>query len=91
MPDAPYEIAWTSPAKRAVGRIPEKVATAAVEFIYSGLARNPYRVGRPLRFELEGLHSAHRGDFRVVYRIDESMRTVHIEAIAHRADVYRKP
>ena len=70
--------------------MPEKAATAAIEFIYRALARNPYRVGRPLRFEMEGLHSADRGDFRVVYRIDESARTVHIEAIAHRADVYRK-
>ncbi len=73
-----------------MSRIREKAATAAIEFIYGGLARNPYRVGRPLRFELEGLRSAHRGDFRVVYRIDEPMRTVHIEAIAHRADIYRK-
>lgn len=90
MPDAPYEIAWTSPAKRAVSRLPEKVATAAIEFIYGGLARNPQRVGHPLRFELEGLHSAHRGDFRVVYRIDESNRTVHIAAIGHRGDIYRR-
>ncbi len=88
--DAPYTIAWAGPAKRAVARVPEKAATAAIEFIYSALARNPYRVGRPLRLELEGLHSAHRGDFRVVYRIDESTRTVHIQAIAHRADAYRK-
>lgn len=91
MPDGPYEVAWTSPAKRALVRIPEKVATAAIEFIYGALAVNPHRVGRALRFELKGLHSAHRGDFRVVYRIDQPTRTVHIEAIGHRADVYRRP
>jgi mRNA-degrading endonuclease RelE of RelBE toxin-antitoxin system len=65
-------------------RLPEKVATAAVEFIYSAPADNPLRVGRPLRFELEGRHSAHRGDYRVVDRIDEPRRRIHILAIDHR-------
>ena len=91
MPDEASEIAWAGPAKRALSRIPEKVATAAVEFIYGALAHNPQKVGRPLRFDLEGLNSAHRGDFRVVYRIDQPRRTVYIEVIAHRADVYRRP
>jgi mRNA interferase RelE/StbE len=88
-PGAPFEIHWASPAKRALRRLPEKVATAAIELIY-GLASNPSRVGRPLRFELEGLHSVHRGDYRVVYRIDDRHRRVQVLAIGHRADVYRR-
>jgi mRNA interferase RelE/StbE len=86
----PFEIHWAAPAKRALRRLPEKVATAAVEFIYGPLADNPGRVGRPLRFELEGLHSAHRGDYRVVYRVDDRHRRVVVPAIDHRADVYRR-
>jgi mRNA interferase RelE/StbE len=88
--DAPFEIHWAAPARRALRRLPEKVATAAVEFIYGPLASSPSRVGRPLRFELEGMHSAHRGDYRVVYRIDDRRRRVEVLAIAHRADVYRR-
>jgi mRNA-degrading endonuclease RelE of RelBE toxin-antitoxin system len=86
---APYEIEWASPARRALERLPERVATAVVEFIYGPLAERPYRVGRPLRFELEGKHSAHRGDYQVIYQIDEPGRRVIVLAIAHRADVYR--
>lgn len=71
-------------------RLPEKVATAAVEFVYGPLAGNPHRVGRPLRFELEGRHSAHRGDYRIVYRIDPERHVVLVLAIDHRADVYRR-
>ena len=81
-----YSIAWTPTSRRALTRLPEKAATAAVEFIYGQLARNPSRVGKPLRFELEGLHSARRGDFRIIYRITE---VVTIIAIEHRADAYR--
>lgn len=79
-------VAWAPTARRALTRLPEKAATAAVEFIYGQLAQNPRRVGKPLRFELEGLHSARRGDFRIIYRIAD---VVTIVAIEHRADVYR--
>lgn len=81
-----YAVAWTPTARRALARLPEKAATAAVEFIYGQLSENPQRVGKPLRFELEGLHSARRGDFRIIYRTTE---VVTIIAIEHRADVYR--
>jgi mRNA interferase RelE/StbE len=69
--------------------LPEKVAAAAVEFIYGPLAEDPRRVGRPLRLELEGRYSAHRGDHRIIYRIVDERKVVVVEAIAHRADVYR--
>lgn len=81
-----YDVAWTPTAKRALRRLPEKVATAAIEFIYGPLASNPQRVGKALRFDLEGLHSARRGDYRIIYRIDEHVTII---AIEHRADVYR--
>ncbi|XVX20070.1 type II toxin-antitoxin system RelE family toxin [Actinomycetota bacterium] len=81
-----HEIVWTPTAKRALQKLPEKVATAAIEFIYGPLAANPRRVGKALRFELDGLHSARRGDYRVIYRIDAR---VTILAIEHRADAYR--
>ncbi len=84
-----YEIRWSAAAQKAVERLPEKVATACVEFVYSGLAQNPRRVGRPLRFELVGLHSARRGDYRLVYLIDEEQGSVTVMAVQHRADVYR--
>ena len=81
-----YEIAWTPTAKRALQRLPEKVATAAIELIYGPLASTPQRVGKALRFDLEGLHSARRGDYRIIYRIDHRLTII---AIEHRADVYR--
>lgn len=86
MSDAPLRVAWTPTAKRALTRLPEKVAAAAVEFIYGSVAENPRRVGKALGRELEGLYSARRGDFRIIYRISD---VVTIMAIDHRADIYR--
>ena len=84
--DAPLSNAWTPTAKRALTHLPEKVAAAAVEFIYGPVAANPRRVGKPLRREMEGLHSARRGDFRIIYRISDVVTRV---AIDHRSDIYR--
>lgn len=89
MSEPDYAIAWTAPARRALSRLPEKVATAAAEFVYGSLAASPYRVGKPLKLGLTGLHSARRGDYRVIYRIDDKNHRIDVVAIEHRSDVYR--
>ena len=43
----------------------------------------------PLSRELAGYHSARRGAYRIVYRIDEAAGVVHVVRIDHRSDVYR--
>ena len=84
-----FAVAWTATARRTLTRLPEKVATSAVEFIYGSLAENPHRVGKPLKLGLAGLHSARRGDYRVIYRIDDDSQVVTVMAIEHRSDAYR--
>lgn len=89
MPDA-YRVGWAPSAKRALAKLPEKVATAVVEFVYGSLADNPYRVGRELHLELTGFHAARRGDLRVIYEIDDERHRVIVMTIDHRADAYRR-
>ncbi|MGL5819121.1 MAG: type II toxin-antitoxin system RelE family toxin [Phycicoccus sp.] len=84
-----YAIRITTRAERDLQRLPEKIATACVEFVFGPLADNPRRVGKPLRGELNGLHSARRGDYRVVYGIVEDTRTVEVIHIDRRSDGYR--
>lgn len=69
--------------------LPLAVAAAVTEFVTGPLLDSPGRVGKPLTRELEGYHAARRGAYRVIYRIDESARTVHVVRVDHRADVYR--
>jgi mRNA interferase RelE/StbE len=84
-----YAVAWTSPGKRALRNMPEKAANAAVEFIYGSLSESPHRAGKPLQFELADLHSARRGDYRIIYRISEEQRTIEVVTLEHRSDAYR--
>jgi mRNA-degrading endonuclease RelE of RelBE toxin-antitoxin system len=44
--------------------------------------------GKPLSRELAGYHSARRGAYRVVYRIGDAARVVHVVRIDHRSSVY---
>lgn len=76
------------PARRQIDRLPLAIAMAVLETL-DAIASNPHRLGKPLRFELEGCWSARRGPYRIIYRIDDARRTVSVLAVGHRADVYR--
>lgn len=76
-------------AERVLARLPERVAAAIGVFMLGPLTENPRRVGHPLRRELEGLHSARRGPYRVIYEILDATNEIHVLRIDHRADVYR--
>jgi mRNA interferase RelE/StbE len=85
-----YQIRFQTAARRAIGqRLPEAVAAAVLEFCEAALALNPHRVGKPLFGPLAGCHGARRGTYRIVYRIEENTRTVHVLGIDHRVEIYR--
>jgi mRNA interferase RelE/StbE len=86
--EQPWDVRVMPPARRQLDRLPISVAAAVVETL-GAIAGNPRRLGKPLRFELEGHWSARRGPYRIVYRIDDDARTVLVVAVAHRADIYR--
>jgi mRNA interferase RelE/StbE len=85
-----YTLSLLAPARRDLEhRLPEGVAAAAWAFIEGPLLENPHRVGKPLRNERQGLWSARRGQYRVIYRILAEVVVVEVVRVAHRADVYR--
>ena len=84
-----YQVQITARAARDLERLPEKVATACVEFIFGSLVENHKKLGKPLRDELAGLRSARRGDYRVIYALIEANRRMEIVHVGRRSDVYR--
>jgi Cytotoxic translational repressor of toxin-antitoxin stability system len=86
-----YEVVFTRSARRALEiTLPESVAAAAFEFIIGPLAGNPRRVGKPLREPLAPLYSARRGEYRVLYRIEDERLVIEIVTIEHRRDAYHR-
>ena len=85
-----YEVEITPEGLRHLNRLPDKVRAAALEAILGPIAENPQRLGKPLVGELEGLCSARRGDYRIIYQILEEDAVVLVHRVQHRRDVYRQ-
>jgi mRNA-degrading endonuclease RelE of RelBE toxin-antitoxin system len=64
------------------------VAAAVSAFITGPLLDKPYVVGKPLTHQFAGYYSARRGAYRVVYRVDEEDRAVHVVRVDHRGTVH---
>lgn len=69
--------------------IPFNAAWAIFEFLNGPLSEDPWRVSKPLRAELEGFRGARRGEYRVVFRVDEGQRVIRVLRVDHRRDAYR--
>ena len=90
MTDRRYELFIAPTARRQLTeRLPESVAFAAYEFIVGPLLDNPHRVGKRLRTPRDDRHSARRGTYRVLYRIDDELRRVTVVGVFRRPDAYR--
>jgi len=88
--DQRYELVIAPTARRQLAeQLPESVAFAAYEFIVGPLLGNPHRVGKRLRPPLDDRHSARRGTYRVLYRIEEERNRVTVVGVFARADAYR--
>ena len=90
MNDDRYELVIAPSARRQLTeQLPEAVAFAAYEFVVGPLLDHPHRIGRRLRPPLDDRHSARRGTYRVIYRIDEARRRVTVVAVLPRPEAYR--
>jgi mRNA-degrading endonuclease RelE of RelBE toxin-antitoxin system len=87
-----FELLITATARRQLAEVlPSSIASAADEFIVGPLPENPHRVGKQLMPPLGDRHSARRGTYRVIYRIDAAASTVTVLAVTSRVDAYRTP
>jgi len=83
-----YEVVVGADAVRSMRRLPKKFQKAIIAAL-NALGDEP-RAGKPLIGELAGVWSLRRGDYRVLYRINDDARRVEIARIGHRRDVYRR-
>jgi mRNA interferase RelE/StbE len=85
-----HEVEITPEGLPHLNRLPDKVRAAVLETILGSIAEDPERAGKLLRGELEGLSSARRGEFRVIYEIDEEAGVVLVHRAKHRRGAYRR-
>ena len=84
-PGQRYKVRFQAAARRAIAkRLPEAVTAAVLEFCEAALTVNAHQIGKPLFGPLAGCHGAWRGTYRIIYRIEENGRIVHVLDIYHR-------
>jgi mRNA interferase RelE/StbE len=83
-----YQLIFARSARQELEELPRRVAERMLARI-DALAENPRpRGGRKLQGPSQ-LWRIRVGEYRVIYAIDDSKRTVDILVIRHRSDAYR--
>jgi mRNA interferase RelE/StbE len=84
-----YEVRITPEGLRHLNQLPTKVRDASLVVLRGPIAENPYRLGKALVADLTGLYSARRGDYRIIYSVDEAKKVVLVHRVQHRGSAYR--
>lgn len=64
------------------------VAAAVAEVLDGPLREAPSVVGKPLGHPFVGYRAIRRGEYRIIFAVDESDRRVDVVRIDHRRDIY---
>ncbi len=82
-----YKIELRRKAQRSLDRLPKSDFHAVVDAL-KGLANSPRQKGVE-KIKSAGLWRIRRGDYRVVYSIDDKQQRVIVVRIGHRREIYR--
>jgi mRNA interferase RelE/StbE len=84
-----HKVIFSPTARRGLDKLPFAIATALYEHVVGAVADNPRRLGKQLDEPLDEVWSTRRGDYRVLYTVDDAAQTITVTAVAHRRDAYR--
>ncbi len=82
-----YKIELRRKAQRSLDKLPKDDFDAVLDVV-KGLANTPRPKGVE-KIKTAGLWRIRQGDYRIVYAIDDSQKTVTILRIGHRREIYR--
>ncbi len=83
-----YGVTFTRAARDDLARVPVTDRRRITDRI-GRLAVNPRSVGAEKLAGFPRTYRIRSGDYRVIYQVDDGGRTVMVERIGHRRDVYR--
>ena len=84
-----YEIEFLDDVlKNDMPVLPVTIKKRIQRAIRERLTVDPIGLGHPLRYSLKGYRSLRVGNYRIIYRIEQSERIVLIVSIKHRKIVY---
>lgn len=88
MKESRYSVFFTREAKRNIEKLDPSIRKIIKKAIES-LAINPAK-GKPLTYELAGLHSLRTSDYRIIYRMRKKQLIIIVIAVGHRKEIYKR-
>jgi mRNA interferase RelE/StbE len=83
-----YSIEFSHSAAKDFEKIRDKTLKKKIVLALEELAINPL-AGKPLQGELKGCYSYRLGDYRTIYSLVSTRKTLSILKINHRREAYR--
>ena len=83
-----YKIIWHKAALDDLKRLDRPVRQKIFLKVENYLAEDPAGIGKPLKGTLAGMFRFRSGDYRVIYVLDLTHRTMSILAVNHRKKGY---
>ena len=85
MKESRYAVLFTREAKKNVEKLDPSIRKIIKKALES-LAFNPAK-GKPLAYDLAGLHSLRTADYRIIYRIRKKELLIIVIAVGHRKEI----
>jgi len=83
-----YQILWHKDAVQDLKKIDRKIALSIISKVEKYLARDPIKLGMPLKGNFKGFFRYRIGKFRVIYTIRENHLLILVLKVGKRVEVY---
>ncbi|MFH1478720.1 MAG: type II toxin-antitoxin system RelE/ParE family toxin [Candidatus Omnitrophota bacterium] len=83
-----YKVVYLDSVKDDLKGLDKSIIKKILHRIDSYLAKDPKKLGKPLKGDFQGYWRYRWGDYRVIYRIAEREILITILRISHRKDAY---
>jgi mRNA interferase RelE/StbE len=83
-----YHIRWQEEATKDMSALPKHIAQRVYDKVTTHLAHAPRELGKALTGEWRHYYRYRIGDYRVIYRIEETEVTITVIGVGHRRDIY---
>lgn len=83
-----YQILWHKDAVQDLKKIDRKITLSIISKVEKYLARDPIKLGMPLKGNFKGFFRYRIGKFRVIYTIQENHLLILVLKVGKRDEVY---
>ena len=83
-----YQILWHKDAVQDLKKIDRKITLSIISKVEKYLARDPIKLGMPLKGNFKGFFRYRIGKFRVIYTIRENHLLILVLKVGKRVEVY---